>query len=276
MIGDYERARDFGNRSLDMMEAGAEGLAVHGMSWCAVAELELGNWSRVVDELGPLAERLLGPRAEEPPYFAANMMGSLAVIEQARGDPGGAPHVEILRRMLGQVDAAVGRGGIRTWLAWALLGGGSPDEAADVLAEADETLLRAHEPLLRQVQADHLAESRRWDDVSAFAEVARAYAAEAGLRALPIHVDRLDGRAALAAGDHARAVEVLERARAGFGSLSARWEAARTDGFLAEALAGAGRRADAREHLRRATTVFERLGARRELERSRALAERLG
>jgi tetratricopeptide (TPR) repeat protein len=178
--------------------------------------------------------------------------------------------------MLDAVDAMIGRGGIRTWLAWALMGAGVIDEAGDLLARADESRILSHLPLLRQVQAEHLAESGKWDRAPAFAEAARAYAEEAGLRALPVHIDRLDGRAALAAGDHERAVALLERASDGFASLSARWEEARTHAFLAGALANAGREKDARERLLQATNVFEELGARRELERSRALGDRLG
>ncbi len=277
MIGDYERARTFGNRAFDLIELGAEGLATHGLSWCAIAELELGNWYRVVDELGPTVERLLGPaRAEHPPYFAANMFGALAVIESLQDDDRADRHVGILREMLGAVDATIGRGNIRTWLAWALMGTGALDEAGDLLAAADESRISGHLPLLRQVQAEHVAESGRWDRAPAFAEAARAYAAEAGLRALPIHVDRLEGRGALAAGDHRRAVALLERASDDFASLSARWEEARTQTFLAEALAPAGRAAEARARLRSAGEVFERLGARRERERAHALEEALG
>jgi hypothetical protein len=276
MIGDFERGRDFGNRAFDLIELGAEGLATHGLSWCAIAELELGNWYRVVDELGPTVERLLGPaRAEHPPYFAANMIGALAVIETLQGDERAARHVGVLREMLDAVDATVGRGGIRTWLAWALMGTGALDEAGDLLARADESRILGHLPLLRQVQAEHLAESGRWDRVPAFAETTRAYAAGAGLRALPIHVDRLDGRAALAAGDDQRAVTLLERASGDFASLSALWEVARTETFLAQALAHAGRDEEARARLRSAGEVFEMLGARRERERAHALEERL-
>jgi hypothetical protein len=88
-------------------------------------------------------------------------------------------------------------------------------------------------------------------------------------------VDRLEGRAALAAGDHARAAELLDRATAGFASLSARWEHARTDAFLAEALVEAGRDDDARERLTRARDVLASVGATRDLERWGELSERL-
>jgi hypothetical protein len=88
-------------------------------------------------------------------------------------------------------------------------------------------------------------------------------------------IDRLEGRAALAAGDTGRAIESLERAREGFAALSARWEGARTDAFLAEALAALGRDHDARARLNTSIGVFEELGAARELRRAAELAKRL-
>lgn len=72
-----------------------------------------------------------------------------------------------------------------------------------------------------------------------------------------------------------RAIESFERAREGFAALSARWEGARTDAFLAEALAAVGRDDDARARLKFAIEVFEELGAAGELRRAAELATRL-
>jgi class 3 adenylate cyclase/tetratricopeptide (TPR) repeat protein len=275
MIGEYERSLTFGNRALELAQLGAEGLAVHGLSWTAVAELHLGHWDRVVDELGPTVERLLGDRVDDPPYFAQNMIGTLAVIAQERGDPGCAREADRLRRMLGFDRGAVGHGGVKTWLGWLLVLEGSVDEADVLLAEADQVPFAGHHPFLRHVQAEHLAEAARWETVPAFAERAREYAARAGLRALPIHVDRLEGRAASAAGDVVGAAGLLERASAGFAALAATWERARTDRALAEALSAAGRYDEARRRLAEADAVFEELRAERELARSRELRRRL-
>jgi class 3 adenylate cyclase/tetratricopeptide (TPR) repeat protein len=278
MIGDYERARGFGNRAFEGLELGGSGLAMHGLSWLALAELQLGQWDRVVKELGPIVERLLGTRADDPPYFTQNMIGSLAVIEELRGDPRAERSAGTFRRMIDRADelggGALGHGGIRVWLAWIQVFRGSMGEAGQLLEEADRVRFRGHWPFLRQVQAEHLAEAGRWEHVREFAIEARRYAAGAGLRALPIHVDRLEGRHALAETDHARAVELLERASDGFASLHARWEEARTDRFLADALARAGRAEEARSRLADATTVFEELGAARELERAQVVVER--
>jgi class 3 adenylate cyclase len=275
MIGDYERARGYGERSFELAQLGAEGLAIHGLSWLAMVELQLGNWERVVDELGPLVERLLGPRADNPPYFTQNMMGALAVIEELRGDARAEHHVGLLQRMVGAAKYELGQGGLTTWLAWVRLLGGSIGEAERSLEDAGRPGFRGHLPFLRQVQAEFLAEVGRWDQVPEFAAEARRYAADAGLRALAMHVDRLEGRHALAEGEPAAAAELLTRASDGFAVLSARWEEARTDALLAGALAQTGRADEARGRLSRATPVFQELGARRELDRAKSLEDRL-
>ena len=273
MIGNYEVARAYGDRAFEMAQLGAEGLAIHGLSWLAMVELQLGNWDRVSDELGPLVESLLGPRSDDPPYFTQNMMGSLAVIEVVRGDPE-QRHLGVLRRMAEAKKFELGVGGLTAWLAWALLLRGSTSEAEASLEDSDRSGFRGHLPLLHQVRADFIAETLRWDLVPAFVSAARRYSADAGLVALPYHLDRLEGRHALAEGKPA-AASFLERSRDGFASLSARWELARTDRLLAEALADQGRVEDARESVSRAARVFEELGAAGELQRARSLADRL-
>jgi tetratricopeptide (TPR) repeat protein len=273
LIGDYENAVTHGSRSLELMQMGAEGVGIHGLCWCALAEFQMGNWSRVVDELAPTVDRYLGERGEDPPYFTQTLIGSAAMIQEARGDPGAERHVANLRR-LAAGQAHHGIQGVQTWLAWIMFRRGRLDEAGELLDDADAT--GGHLPLLRQIQADFLVETGRWDRVSAFVEDARHYADRAGLRALPVQLDRLEGRAALASGDLEGAVELLRRAESGFAALHARWERARTVLFLAEGLADAGRRAEAGEWLADAIDVFEELGSLAERERAGVLAARLG
>src|SRR5918992_5096340 len=237
MIGNYGRAKEYSDHSLELIRTGIEGLAIHGLSWGAMAELQLGHWSRVVDEIGPTVERLLGPRIDHPPYFSQCAFGALAVITTAREDARAERYIGILRTMAAGADEAdIGHGGIKALLAWALLVRGSLDEAGTLLQQSASIPFLGHAPVLRPVQADHLAAAELWDAVPAFADGARRYATEAGVRALPFHVDRLEGRAALAAGEYDRAADFLERASSGLAELSARWEGARTDLFLAEAL----------------------------------------
>ena len=107
-------------------------------------------------------------------------------------------------------------------------------------------------------------------------QMAQAFAERAGLRALPVHLDRLEGRAALAAGDTSRAVGALAAASTAFEGLGARWEKACTDLSLAEALVAGHRSDEARARLDAAIEVFEELRSLREIERSRELLAKLG
>ena len=92
--------------------------------------------------------------------------------------------------------------------------------------------------------------------------------------ALPLFVDRLEGRAAAASGDVASAVRLLERSAAGFAALGARWEEAWSRLLLAETLASddPGR---VEAELAVALPVFERLGSVRETERALQLRGRI-
>jgi class 3 adenylate cyclase len=275
-IGNYARAKEHADHAFSLIETGIEGLAIHGLSWGALAELQLGNWSQVLDVIAPTVERLLGPRIDHPPYFSQNMFGAAAVIAAARTAPSAERYEVILRTMASDAVATdFGHGGIRALLGWVLLVRGALDESRAQLDESNAIPFLGHAPILRQVEADHIAAAERWNDVPSFVENARRYASRAGLWALPLHLDRLEGRAALAAGDARRAIEWLERARDGFAALAARWEGARTDAFLAEALAIAGSDDHARARLKLATEVFEELGAVGELRRAAELAKRM-
>jgi hypothetical protein len=125
-----------------------------------------------------------------------------------------------------------------------------------------------------EARCDVLGDMEAWDEIPAFLEEARAYAEEAGLRALPAFADRLEGRRAVAQSEWDTAIDCLTRAADGFASLEARWEEARTRLMLAEALLGAGRPEDARGELDLAQPVFQQLTSVRELARDRELRAR--
>jgi tetratricopeptide (TPR) repeat protein len=116
-----------------------------------------------------------------------------------------------------------------------------------------------------------IAEQGAWDEVGDVVAEARRHAQTAQLLALPLHADRLEGRALLAAGDADAALPLLERALEGFAALSAVWEVALTELSLGEALAASDRDEEAARVIARAAEVFERLRVPRELEEARAL-----
>ena len=170
----------------------------------------------------------------------------------------------------------MGTVGASYWLGWTLARRGEHERAWEVIQDADAAGTKILQPFRDAVMADFLAVTERWQDISAFTNESRAYASDAQLRALPLYLDRLEGRASLAGGDVETGLESLERARSGFAGLGATWERARTELDKADALVRAGRTDDAAELVQAAGSDIERVGALIELERLRSLREQLG
>jgi hypothetical protein len=268
--GAFRTANEGYRRTADRMPAAA----LHCVSWRALARLRLGDWDGVLDDVAE-AERLLGDRSESPPYFTLQGFAAAFFVHQSRGSIGPADR---LRAML-----------IR------LLEGGRPSQGAVadmVLIEARRgdfatsrqyvehptwaETYQAARHLLLQNRCLILAWEEAWEEVPTLLAEARAHAERAGLEALPVHADRLEGRTAWATGEPDRAVQLLQRSRGHFATLEAPWEVALADLWLAEALATSGDTANARQRLEAAREVFERLGSLPELEQAAALAGRLG
>ena len=244
-------------------------MALHSLSWRAFAEFSLGDWPVVVDEILPRIRVLLGDRKNDPPYFTVHALGSGAFIHEARGDPAAPELIALLRRPASVEESTAHHS--RTWLAWILARQGEVAEVEDLLERLASIPSQVDRPFEDQVRAIVLAEHERWDEVPAFLERSRTFAEQGGLRALPVHLDRLEGRAASAAGDHGRAMELLARASSALEELGARWEKACTDLSLTEVLIAAGRTEDARSTLEPARAVFEDLGSLREIDAAGAL-----
>ena len=275
MIGDYPEAARLAARGEDLTEGEAPGFALHNLSWLAYAEFSLGNWSAVVKEILPRVLALLGERGDDPPYFTAHAFGAAAFVHDACGNPAATEHIARLQQHAGLTEGEWPRLSL-TWLAWILTRQGAAPEVQtlfDRLAAHPSGISR---PLEDQVRADALALFGAWDEVPAFLERSREFASAGELRALPAHLDRLEGRAALASGDVDKGLAMLRQARGGFAGLSAAWERARTELDIAEALAGSGRTDEASSMLSAASIDLERVGALLELDRLRELQGRLG
>lgn len=110
-------------------------------------------------------------------------------------------------------------------------------------------------------RCEFVAAARTWDEVPALTEEARAYSAASEALPPSIYADRLEGRAALAAGDSEAAVQALTRAVEGFDRLRTPYDAARTSVDLAEALIASGRTTEVPIVLDRTAATFEQLKA---------------
>jgi len=274
LIGDYPEAVRRAERGEVISGGEAAGMTLHNLSWRAFARFSLGDWPTVVDEILPRVWGLLGDRKDDPPYFTAHAFGSAAFVHAARGDPAATELVTLLRRHAGAEGGEWPRLSL-VWLAWILTRQGLAEEVWDLLGRLGLGHTELVRPLEDQVRAVALAEHDRWDEVPRFLERSRAFADKGGLRALPVHLDRLEGRTAVATGEPERGVELLRVSSAGFSNLQARWERACTDLWLADALLQVGRGDEARARLDEAIEVFEELRSLREIERSRELLAKL-
>jgi class 3 adenylate cyclase len=249
--------------------SGAEGPDVHRLAWAGFAEFSLGNWDRVIDTLLPRVLSILGERRKDPPYFAIHILGPVAIIQDARGDPGAAEWAALLHRTSEPSESQ--RLTSLPWLAWLDARHGRASDAWTALERFRSISHQGSRPLIDQVRAIALAEGVRWDLVPDFLADSRAYTESAGTDPLGFHLDRLEGRAALAAGDIDVAVRLLEAASDGANRLHATWERACTDISLAEALIAAGRADEARVRTQAALDVVTELRSRREIERARSV-----
>ena len=263
-VGHYAQilalAEEFESLDLELIPIGLLSLRV-------LAQVPLGRWDAALADQARL-RALLGDRASRPPSMASGGHGGEALILRARDEHQAAEAV------LAEVEAWTAAG------QWPRLWATAPVAVA-LAREGDFERARRHlDSLLdngvyrgRELEARCVlvAEQRTWDEAGAVVADAREHGGIARLEALPLHADRLEGRAALAAGDAEGAVAPLERAAAGFTGLAAAWEAAQAELSLGEALVALGRRDEAAAVLARAAQVFERLRVPRELARAREL-----
>jgi hypothetical protein len=107
--------------------------------------------------------------------------------------------------------------------------------------------------------------TRERDRAQALLEEMRHHAQEAGTTSVLRFADRLEGRLALADGDHVRAIDRFTAAIDGFEELNCPWERALTTLDLGRAQVGDGHADAARAAFTHARDTFERLGDVRDL-----------
>jgi class 3 adenylate cyclase/tetratricopeptide (TPR) repeat protein len=268
-VGRYEACLSLADEGV-LQAVGTPGVTLHALSWRILALVRLGRWDEAVAALARLNE-VLGDRWDDPPGFALRAFGAGAYLLDAMGNRGAADRYlsvathESRRSLLGAVP----------WVGELLARRGEFERSRTVLDEQDLAVRRQNAGLILEARCELLAEEAAWDEADKVSSEARAHAAQNGLQALPAYADRLEGRAALAAGDHDRAVRLLRHALDRFGSLGADWEAARTRLDLATSLAATS---PARAHAEASAALedLERIGALRETSRARELEQSLG
>jgi tetratricopeptide (TPR) repeat protein len=272
-IGKYREAERAATEGLEAVGETGPAFTTHLLAWRSSARARLGDWEGALEDVA-VGGALVGDRT--PPPFMRHLFGVGAFISDARGDKAEADrHSEVLRRLADYRRRVRGLLGATFWVANMLVRRGEFAEARELLDTNDASPLGVNIGLGLDARCTLVAAERAWREVKEVLERARSHAEEAGLLALPLAADRLEGRAALAAGDLERAVELLGRARDGFASLEARWEAAVTELSLADALLQTGRREEAANLLAASLAVFDELRSVRELAQTRELLMKL-
>ena len=267
-VGEYDKAILIAAEGTARLEdLGAQPLGTRAIE--SIARYSTGDW----DETMAVYQRIrdgLGDRAATPPSPVAAPWGVAALIHAIRGETDEADG------LLEEIAAAERANERATrwpllWTAQALARRGELAEAHLALEKLGGVGQRIWRHRVLEGQCHLLVIEGDWEAAPGLVEEARAHAVFAGIRSLPCHADRLEGRAALVVGDPEAAIVALERSAAGFTELGAGWEIAVTELALGDALLSAGRNAEAQDALARATAVFERLRAVTELAAARAL-----
>ena len=269
-VGHYREAMQYADEGVQRTPPDAPGMILHCLAWRALARFRLGDWEGFFVDLAR-SQEFMGERASEPPYFAARPFAAAALAHEVQGNRAAADRFFDLIQRIDERQGAAKATDRDPWIAWASARRGQIDQARARLWQPLLETWKEALPVIMEARCDVLGDAEAWEQIPAFLEEARAYAAEAGLLALPLFADRLEGRAALAAQRRLVAENTLKRAADGFASLEASWEEARTRLFLAEAMLAARRIAEAREQVEQAYPVFERLSSARELGRCREL-----
>ncbi|MFY9587442.1 MAG: AAA family ATPase, partial [Actinomycetota bacterium] len=272
MQGRYLEAIRFALEGTERVGPLAAGPAVHCVAWSAMARYRLGNWNAFLADMVHI-EELLGDRRHKPPHFAYRPYAAAAVVHEIQGNRSAA---DSYLATVAEVERDVGRVWGDPWTPVVLARRGQFDAALKRIARAENTAgARQHRGLLLEARGEVMAEAQMWDKTSGLANDLRIHGNTTKLLALPLAADRLEGLAALAAERWDDAVTLLGHASAGYAGLEARWDEARTDMALAEALIATGHPDEARIRLQKATATFERLSAVREGAHASELLARL-
>jgi hypothetical protein len=275
-MGHYRRAAELpmGN------EPGSSGSVLSPMShrtkyvFHAFALFRLGDWDRFWSVYALLDAAVEHDRPFS--YHTMRLYGIAAYLKEVAGDRTAA---DALIADLDRSQASrgsVGVSGARLWIVETLVRRGLFADARERLAEADPVREVQNRDLTFEAWSELIAAEGSWDEAPPIVAGARDWAERTGLLALPAFADRLEGQAALAAGDPRLGLDRLRRARAVFDGLEAAWEGARTDLVLANALISIGENHEAAAAARDALATLSHLEAPMEIERARDLVSRSG
>ena len=268
-LGRYAEAEAHASACVERSGGIDSGSYLHGLTWRVAARFMLGQWESALADQAELERVVAEDPRELPAGYTMRAYTFTALCRQLRGELDEADrYIELGRRYFDSVRSMRRRGSLQAQpLALALAHRGRFEEALVLCPLMPRT---AGAGLTLELLCEITAAQERWEDAARLVAATRAEAEIGEQLSLPLYADRLEGRAAAAAGDVERAAPLLRRSTEGFAALGARWEEAWSRLLLAEVLV-AGGQPDAEHELAVALPVFEQLGSVREAERTRAL-----
>jgi tetratricopeptide (TPR) repeat protein len=271
VLGRLREAEALASTCVERARGIDSGSYLHGLTWRVAAHFDLGEWDAALADHAEL-ERVvaLAPR-ELPPSYTMSAYTRVALCHGLRCEHDDADRYIALALRYFELRGNIRARGCPVHVPpLALARRGRFDEALAVMPLTPRTPSAG---ATLEVLCEIAAARERWDEAAPLVTAAREEAEVGEQLSLPLFADRLEGRAAAARGDRAKAAELLGRSAEGFAALEARWEEAWSRLLLAEVLVGTDNQT-AEQELRTALPVFERLGSVREVERARAsLAE---
>ena len=250
-IGRYEDARRWGSEGYERARGGPDVWRA-GLAWRAIARFKLGDWDGAIEDFERMEAARATTRFGTVGYFTLTMWSCIALLHELRGERAAAD-----RLVAGVVPELPGTATIRRipWLARLAAHRGS-DEALERIEESASMVGRdMAKGAILEALCDVIAELGRWELADERLPKPARSRSRALLEALPLHADRLDGRAALARGDAAgghRAADAsagrvrdARRALGGGGRAALAWRGAARGGRASD---------DARDRRRRRST----------------------
>jgi class 3 adenylate cyclase len=271
-LGRYREAEESATACIERSLGVDSGSYLHGLTWRVAARFMIGKWDDALADQAELERVAAQDPRELPAGYTLRAYTFRALCHELRGETDDADrYIDLSRRYF---DFIRGRFAARAQpsvhsqpLALALAHRGLFDEARAVSPLVPHS---SGSGLTLQVLCEIVAAQGDWREAADIVASSRKEAEIGEHSSLPLYADRLEGRAAAAAGDVERAALLLRGSAGGFASLGARWEEAWSRLLLAEALLEADARL-AGEELARALPVFEQLRSVREAERARTL-----
>jgi class 3 adenylate cyclase len=270
-VGLYREAEAGATACIERSREVDAGAYLHGLTWRVASRFMLGDWDGALADQSELERVASLDSRELPAGFTVRAYAYAALCHELRGEAAVADRyidLTLATQARAPEDDPPPRGSLHLApLARALAHRGRFDDALSIipLEPHSGSAARTLEALCEIVPA-----RADWAEAAAVAAKAREEAAWGELVGLPVFVDRLEGRAAAAAGDVELGTALLRGSADGFAQLEARWEEAFSRLLLAETLLERDAHAAQRE-LGQALAVFEQLHSVKEVDRARAL-----